>query len=590
MPFSKTADEIFRDYVTDDVPLSGAHLPPKADVRTWGGEVEDQIGELQDLVNGGSDVLGNVRGPDESVDGNVAVWDGADGRKLKDGGRLGKLAFFDDLDRVALSFAHAPTGTEPVGAGYIVVAGTGAFAGWDGSFARKVSSTGWRQEPPVEGMQVWVRSRQAIYVANGNGWVPATRPFLTGDMTLYVGKALPNPSISIASPAVVSSAAHGRAAGDPVVFNVPRHRKEATISIATPCVVTMDNDFAAGRPIKLDSTGALPTGITAGATVYVSATGLSASGFQISATPGGASINTTGSQSGAHFVSTVGALPDGVEAGTTYYVRADGLTPDAFEISESPGGDAIDTSGTVDGAPIYGGWTGSDTTGDGTEAKPFLTTAKAVSYLRQYDCDGHDAVIKHCEGHHPETVYLSASLFPLNIGTLTFQGSDVSEFLLTGIDFIIADAGTRVFITGGYETTGVQSADGAATQIVDASMSYIGDGPHLMANGGSIDVAGGKETCEGSPSGHLFSALDGKVKTYLPAAIDLINQPAWGTAFASAFHEGLIYAPFWSMIATVRGTATGDSGSALGSASIETLGAPFPGNGTMYASPDSYCN
>jgi len=79
-----------------------------------------------------------------------------------------------------------------------------------------------------------------------------------------------------------------------------------TISIATPCVITQDNQFTAGQLVRFTTTGALPTGITAnGGPYYVMAAGLSASAYQISLTEGGAAINTTGSQSGTH---TCGAL------------------------------------------------------------------------------------------------------------------------------------------------------------------------------------------------------------------------------------------------------------------------------------------
>jgi len=81
-----------------------------------------------------------------------------------------------------------------------------------------------------------------------------------------------------------------------------------TISIATPGVVTQANSYAAGQPVRFKTTGALPTGLSAGAVYYVSATGLSTSSFQVSATAGGASINTTGTQSGTH---TVGKLKHG---------------------------------------------------------------------------------------------------------------------------------------------------------------------------------------------------------------------------------------------------------------------------------------
>lgn len=79
--------------------------------------------------------------------------------------------------------------------------------------------------------------------------------------------------------------------------------RTATITIATPAVVSLaTHGFIANQAIKFASTGALPTGLTIGPTYYVSATGLVAGAFQVSLTPGGASINTTGSQSGVHTV------------------------------------------------------------------------------------------------------------------------------------------------------------------------------------------------------------------------------------------------------------------------------------------------
>ncbi len=74
-----------------------------------------------------------------------------------------------------------------------------------------------------------------------------------------------------------------------------------TMTIATPGVVTWaDHPFEAGDAVKFTTTGALPTGITAGTTYYIIAAGLTANAFRVSATVGGAAINTSGSQSGVH--------------------------------------------------------------------------------------------------------------------------------------------------------------------------------------------------------------------------------------------------------------------------------------------------
>lgn len=74
-----------------------------------------------------------------------------------------------------------------------------------------------------------------------------------------------------------------------------------TMTIATPGVISdTAHGLAAGTPVAFLSTGALPTGLTPGTFYYVIATGLTTNTYQISATPGGAAIATSGTQSGVH--------------------------------------------------------------------------------------------------------------------------------------------------------------------------------------------------------------------------------------------------------------------------------------------------
>jgi hypothetical protein len=91
-----------------------------------------------------------------------------------------------------------------------------------------------------------------------------------------------------------------------------------TISNASPAVVSYTaHGMAAGRPIKFSTTGALPTGVTAGTTYFVIAAGLTANSFQFSATSGGSAVNTSSAGSGVHTLTmgeviTVGAAVAGV--------------------------------------------------------------------------------------------------------------------------------------------------------------------------------------------------------------------------------------------------------------------------------------
>lgn len=95
---------------------------------------------------------------------------------------------------------------------------------------------------------------------------------------------------------------------------------EVTISIASPAVVSMvippvSNPFKIGQKISFSTSGALPTGLVADTDYYVSAI-VSVSSFRISATPGGADINTSGSQSGTHNA-RMATPSDGVSAMAT---------------------------------------------------------------------------------------------------------------------------------------------------------------------------------------------------------------------------------------------------------------------------------
>lgn len=74
-----------------------------------------------------------------------------------------------------------------------------------------------------------------------------------------------------------------------------------TMTIASPAVVSQTaHGLKSGTKISFTTTGALPTGVVAGTTYYVIATGLTADAFQFSATLGGSAVDTSGSQSGVH--------------------------------------------------------------------------------------------------------------------------------------------------------------------------------------------------------------------------------------------------------------------------------------------------
>lgn len=109
--------------------------------------------------------------------------------------------------------------------------------------------------------------------------------------------------VTNANPAVVSAPGHKFVNGDQVIpYRAFGLLKSATVTmtIASPCVVTWT---AHGLPVNSPvffTGGTLPTGITASVNYYVVAAGLLTDSFQVSATPGGAAVNTSGTQSGTH--------------------------------------------------------------------------------------------------------------------------------------------------------------------------------------------------------------------------------------------------------------------------------------------------
>jgi hypothetical protein len=85
-------------------------------------------------------------------------------------------------------------------------------------------------------------------------------------------------------------------------WGFPTAGSTATISIATPAVITVTNNAYAGMLVSFGTTSALPTGITAGTPYCVIASGLSTSSFEISPSCGGSAVNTSGTQAGTQTI------------------------------------------------------------------------------------------------------------------------------------------------------------------------------------------------------------------------------------------------------------------------------------------------
>jgi hypothetical protein len=123
-------------------------------------------------------------------------------------------------------------------------------------------------------------------------------PPLTGSSPVITAAMLTSTSISEpAAGEAVYNAGTTYAVGDKVI--VASLSSTVAISIASPAVVSWTNNGVPdGAPVVLTTTGALPTGLTAGQIYY--AVNRASGTFQLAETVGGSPINTSGSQSGTH--------------------------------------------------------------------------------------------------------------------------------------------------------------------------------------------------------------------------------------------------------------------------------------------------
>lgn len=82
---------------------------------------------------------------------------------------------------------------------------------------------------------------------------------------------------------------------------VSRVQALTSISNASPAVFTKAaHGYAIGDSIVLSTSGTLPTGLTAGTVYYIITAGFTVNAFEVALTPGGTAINTSGAGSGTH--------------------------------------------------------------------------------------------------------------------------------------------------------------------------------------------------------------------------------------------------------------------------------------------------
>ena len=280
-----------------------------------------------------------------------------------------------------------------------------------------------------------------------------------------------------------------------------------TISNASPAVVTQTQTYAAGQLVTFNSTGTLPTGLTAGTVYCVLAAGLSGSGYEVSATCGGSAINTSSAGSG------------------TFTVQA-----------------------------------GNDLTGNGsaqTATQAFMTLQGAANYVAQNVDSGGTSVTATiqaaCSGGGGVALYSTGvqMLTPFSgSGNVQFLGDTVTpsncQVAVNGAaDFQATYSGTR-YSVGGFDISnaaaagaGLYSSGGATLNIVgNMQFGVIGvagtSGVQVLANDGNVFNTASAWTVSGGSGQLLKSQFGGHIENATSLTITMTGTPAFAnTALAT---------------------------------------------------------
>jgi hypothetical protein len=232
-----------------------------------------------------------------------------------------------------------------------------------------------------------------------------------------------------------------------------------TLTIASPSVLYLSYAIANGTPVKLTTTGTLPTGFTSGTTYYVvnSVSTSSLNTCQLATTVDGTAINTSGSQSGTHTITiNAGAAMWGIPRAIWNWLNLAGAnlvgvgTSLKYYIQNSSGGifndvTPVRTTSTAIGAAVtFAATNGSNiiiatNSGHGAQTGDFVIFSGAASLGGNIT-----ATVLNAEY---QVTFLSANTYSFAVSAVanssdsgTGGGATVATYLLT--------SGSTTFTTG----------------------------------------------------------------------------------------------------------------------------------------------
>lgn len=180
-------------------------------------------------------------------------------------------------------------------------------------------------------------------IAVGDNDPRITQPVPSGILSPYVGRTAPSGWL------ICDGSAISRTGTNANLFAVLCPSGIFTVTIASPAVFTKaSHGYLVGDLLHFSTTGGFPSGLVANTNYYVISAGLTTNTFEVALSPGGPAINTTGSQSGVH---TVYLSSYGKGDGSTTFTLPDFRARYPMSIGQSSYAYSVDSSNVTLASP-----------------------------------------------------------------------------------------------------------------------------------------------------------------------------------------------------------------------------------------------
>jgi hypothetical protein len=252
-------------------------------------------------------------------------------------------------------------------------------------------------------------------------------------------------------------------------------------------------------------------------------------------------------------LNTSGTLNTGLTVGTIYYVISAGFGANAFEVSATLAGAAINTSSAGSGTHTF--QTGNDTNPGtaATRAGAFLTPQGAYDFLSNaYDLAGWTATVNMATGVYTSGLQCYGPP-PLGTSSGALSGIQFVGDTTTPANVLISTAGICVLATygGSVSISGVKLtssgsnclyASGGGKINVPGKVDFgFAAGYHMNANVNGVIVTSAAYTISAATLDHILASRGGSVEIGAQT-VTLTGTPGFVEAFAKTLFGSIVFA------------------------------------------------